>query len=260
MFIEASGSSTLPMIRNYPVHKSEIVFNLNSEPITAVRGDGIENTLTRSVLRGSVSVWEDIHHPKQTDCMIISFHPEVFHSLFQIPSSELTDQSIDGNLHKREFDEIWHQLIEAKSFQARLQIAEKWILNKIKHSAYKQNNIGLSVKEKCDNTPNITLKQLEKEIGYGRQHLFDEFKKHTGISIKKYQELLRFQMMMQTLKTNGIIDGITFAHENDFYDQAHMIKTFKKFTGKTPTEMKEFFMLDKNSNEKNLNLIFENRT
>ena len=80
----------------------------------------------------------------------------------------------------------------------------------------------------------IEVNQLEKETGYSRRRLNMKFHEKIGVSPKTLCALTRFTYVYQILANNPnqiFLDKIFY---NLYYDQAHFIKEFKRFTGHPP--------------------------
>ena len=80
----------------------------------------------------------------------------------------------------------------------------------------------------------IEINQLEKETGYSRRRLNMKFHEKIGVSPKTLCALTRFTYVYQILANNPneiFLDKIFY---NLYYDQAHFIKEFKRFTGHPP--------------------------
>jgi AraC-like DNA-binding protein len=62
------------------------------------------------------------------------------------------------------------------------------------------------------------------------------FQSVVGASPKLFARILRFEQAQRRLMTDSEIDLTGLAHECGYFDQAHFIKEFRAFTGKTPSE------------------------
>jgi AraC-like DNA-binding protein len=73
-------------------------------------------------------------------------------------------------------------------------------------------------------------------MGYSKRYLDMLFKDHLGISPKTYSGIVRFQsfykLWANTDNTNFYADNVY----EMYYDQAHFIKEFKKYTGHSPKQ------------------------
>lgn len=85
----------------------------------------------------------------------------------------------------------------------------------------------------------IRIQELASETGYSRRYLDMLFKEHIGLSPKSLASILRFQSIYQHLmqaNSHTVSKDSLYAH---YYDQAHFIKEFKRFTGYTPQKYAE---------------------
>lgn len=82
----------------------------------------------------------------------------------------------------------------------------------------------------------ITIKDLEQKMGYSKRYLDMLFKEHMGISPKTYAGIERFQSFYTSWANTDDADFYSGALQEIYYDQAHFIKEFKKFTGHSPRQ------------------------
>lgn len=62
------------------------------------------------------------------------------------------------------------------------------------------------------------------------------FQRIVGVSPKFFARTLRFERAQRRLMMEPELDLTTLAYDCGYFDQAHFIKDFKAFTGKTPSE------------------------
>lgn len=92
---------------------------------------------------------------------------------------------------------------------------------------------------------NITIKELAAESGYSECYLRRVFEKIHGISPKVFEKFVRFQNMLNRLhKDTGQVRMEELAMDCGYYDQSHMMKDFRTFTGITP-EVYRKIMIEK---------------
>ena len=89
----------------------------------------------------------------------------------------------------------------------------------------------------------ISIKELSEKIVWEERQINRYFKKHLGISLKYYCNILRFHASLFHIK-----DGNLFPQLN-FTDQSHFIKEIKKLSGVSPKE------LFKNQNDRFLQFL-----
>lgn len=82
----------------------------------------------------------------------------------------------------------------------------------------------------------ITVANLHKRLFLTERTLERRFVKEIGVTPKMFCKIIQFQnslIQITTAETNHLT---SIAYENGFSDQSHFIKTFKKYTGLTPSE------------------------
>ncbi len=81
----------------------------------------------------------------------------------------------------------------------------------------------------------VSVKELSRQSGFSSRWLNTKFIDYLGVSPKNLGSILRFQYYYAKLITNpnSIITSKEFY--DDYYDQSHFLKDFKRFTGTSPT-------------------------
>ncbi|MCD9856225.1 AraC family transcriptional regulator [Epilithonimonas sp. JDS] len=89
----------------------------------------------------------------------------------------------------------------------------------------------------------INIKELSEKIVWEERQINRYFKKHLGISLKYYCNILRFQASLFHIKDGNLYPQLNFT------DQSHFIKEIKKLSGVSPKE------LFKNQNDRFLQFL-----
>ena len=89
----------------------------------------------------------------------------------------------------------------------------------------------------------INIKKLSEEIVWEERQINRFFKKHLGISLKYYCNILRFHASLHHIKDGNLYPQLNFT------DQSHFIKEIKKLSGVSPKE------LFKNQNDRFLQFL-----
>lgn len=96
----------------------------------------------------------------------------------------------------------------------------------------------------------ISISNLSKELGYSDRYLRMVFSQYYGMSPKQFINIIKFQHTIHLLKTST--DLTTIGYESGYYDQAHFLHTFHKYTNCTP---KRFAKMLKDSAYRNKMII-----
>lgn len=81
----------------------------------------------------------------------------------------------------------------------------------------------------------ISLEKLAEDLNLSASYISSCFKKQMGISIMKYAKKIRIDRAKVLLTTTDI-SILDLSVSLGFYDQSHFSKTFKKFTGVSPSK------------------------
>jgi AraC-like DNA-binding protein len=75
---------------------------------------------------------------------------------------------------------------------------------------------------------------LANQIGISHKHLLREFDRCVGLRPKVFARLCAFQRVIQSVGRKLEIDWAGTAALCGYYDQAHLIREFRSFSGLTP--------------------------
>jgi AraC-like DNA-binding protein len=78
----------------------------------------------------------------------------------------------------------------------------------------------------------VKIKELQEQLFISQSPFEKRFRKLVGTSSKKFASIVRFNAVMEGLEKARSLTELCY--EYGFFDQAHFIKDFKQFTGKTP--------------------------
>lgn len=166
----------------------------------------------------------------------IQFRPNGAAQLLGLPISELTDSAIalDDLQHKLFRQLEWvralpsaPQSIKAldnilRSFSERVRIDDRLV-------SYAIGNI-----ERAGGS--VSIKDVAARAGCSTRQLERRFRNSVGISPKLFSRMQRFQDVLR-VAGGPDSDWIKAAVRCGYYDQAHLIRDFREFSGKTPTAL-----------------------
>lgn len=133
------------------------------------------------------------------------------------------------------------EMIEVLSHNLTLEERMDYFINYFEKQVKIESNIiaTLIMKKVKEESGYINITDLVNTTGYSHCYIDRVFKNNVGISVKKYASIIRLQRAIEIVrenKENEIYDRL------GFYDQAHFIHEFKRFTLITPSvlsKMKE---------------------
>ncbi|MDG4826960.1 helix-turn-helix domain-containing protein [Asanoa sp. WMMD1127] len=83
----------------------------------------------------------------------------------------------------------------------------------------------------------VPVPALATEAGWSRRQLTAVFRRELGLPPKVLARLVRFERARRAVSRAATDGWATVAADAGYYDQAHLIRDFRAFTGSTPTRL-----------------------
>ena len=144
------------------------------------------------------------------------------------------DLELDGNTYGMELAE---KIAEAGNIYERSGIFMDYYMETLrkKEVTGTAGNIESYVRNRIyESKGNISIGELAAETGYSECYIRRVFGEVHGISPKVFEKIVRFQNMLDRMDKESFRGIGDIALESGYYDQSHMIKDFKNYTGMTP--------------------------
>ena len=87
----------------------------------------------------------------------------------------------------------------------------------------------------------ISIKEVRDRLYITERTLERNILKEIGVTAKQFAKIIQFSTSMNQITDAEFLNLTEIGYENGFSDQSHFIRTFKKFTGKTPKEFQNQF-------------------
>jgi AraC-like DNA-binding protein len=165
----------------------------------------------------------------------VCFLPEGFYPFLKVPVSEFRNQLLGaGEVGFKKADTIRGRLIEAPDVSARLAILENELALLAGNCIHVPDNFRFifNALKQSDNT--LQLAEFCKRNNIGMRRLERMFNKYVGVSANTYSTLNRFHQSLNQLLHTDYSRLSEIAYGNDYFDQMHFIRDFKRFAGNTP--------------------------
>lgn len=207
---------------------------------------------------GQISKALEIRPTGLTKIFAIRFHPGCFSQFSDYPQKDMKDQAVPlVNIFGNKADTIFNQIKEAADTDERIKSIENILIDNFRHIDNHQKIISDCIDLIEELGSGVKVDTLAKELKQNRRKLEREFEEKVGLSPKHYLRIVRLQNGLRALAKGKNSKLGHIAVDNQYFDQAHFIKDFKEFTGKSPGKyvldefkMNSFFVDDKDENEK----------
>lgn len=190
---------------------------------------------------------------ENSSMFVIQFKPTGAYPFFHIGMESITEKVVPAvEVFGNEILTLRTELFHSASTEEKFSIAEDW-LNKRYKEQYTASEDIVAVVTKLQKEPAAYLNDIIASFPNTQKHLIDLFKKHTGLTPKVYQRIMRFNEILQRIQNKEQIAWTDIAYSCGYSDQSHFIKEFKHFSGFNPKEFikqshnnqPNFFPIDK---------------
>lgn len=223
--------------RFLPDGNVELIIDLGEEPKYVYDNETLRKiqTCRRVWASGVRSEPISIFSGNGAAMLIVNFRKGAAHPFFPVPMDEVADRVVGADLlWGGLFEELRERLLAADGIKRRFRIAEQFLLANFRSKLEINPCVEYAVGRIKDEPAGINLGRLNREIGYSQKHFISMFKKQVGLTPKKYLRINRFQKALGEIERSGKIDWARIAQKCGFYDQAHFIADFKRFSEFTP--------------------------
>ncbi|MBK9149664.1 MAG: AraC family transcriptional regulator [Saprospiraceae bacterium] len=216
--------------------KIELLFF--DQGIYSLKQDGKEEPVSRSSFYGqSTSFKHYIAAVPRSSIFGITFSPLAALTLLRIPANELSQQTVDINsILGYQGNELSEKIYEARSFEQKTIIATDFFNNRLKELHLKYLSVEKLILS-IDQTHINSVPELVANSFLSQRQFERNFKELTGFSAKTYLKIKRFERFIANaslIVNKSESKLIDIALDVGYYDQAHLNRHFKEFTGLNP--------------------------
>ena len=85
----------------------------------------------------------------------------------------------------------------------------------------------------------ISIKEVRQQLHITERTFERHFLKEIGVTPKQFARIIQFSSSLNQISDDDYVHLTDVSYDNGFADQSHFIRTFKRFTGKTPKEFQK---------------------
>jgi len=207
-----------------------LVFNTS----TAISKNKHVNHLT---LYGQTIKPSELCIPDDFTLIAYFLYPNSLSSLFSIDARELTDGCIELTFLKQaKRYNLQEQLLNTPVLNFRLDLLNNFIKKLADNAISIDSKIEFATKRIHKSKGQISLQNIQNELGITERTLQRIFDTHVGISPKMYAKVCQFHTASEQMNRHQFLKQSDIAYENGYADQSHFTRVFKEFTNITPSE------------------------
>ena len=166
------------------------------------------------------------------------FYPHTFSYFTRVPLHEMNDSVIPwDDLFSRDLCEFIGNCLSDGSIERLVAGVNRFLIGKlIQHQRKRMDNvIAFAVDDLLQKGIQADLDSLARQLNVSHRSLQRGFLERVGYSQKHFLRVARFQDALRDLREGAAVSLTEVAHANDYFDQAHFNREFKRFTGFAPS-------------------------
>jgi AraC-like DNA-binding protein len=152
-----------------------------------------------------------------------------------LPMEELTNRVVDledvlGEWGRR----LAERLHDAPGWEARFSLLDSALASRLAEAAEVPPGVVRACRELEASGGRVAIATLAEDVGYRHEHLTRQFRRQVGLPPKTLARILRFTNVMGRLERGLGSPWADIAVDCGYFDQAHLIRDFRRFAGATP--------------------------
>jgi len=172
------------------------------------------------------------------DYIIFQLYPFASKYLLNVDPRILNDDCFDllklDHVNMKSFAE---QLRSTKVFKERVDIITKLMLELIEHNQVRPDDrIQKAISIILENKGQSTVAEVRDQVFVSERTFERQFTAQVGLSPKQFAKIIQFKSSLERLNDENYKQLLDVGFESGFADQSHFIRSFKKYTGQTPSE------------------------
>lgn len=162
----------------------------------------------------------------------IDLTPTGARRLFGLPLCEISDRIVPlVDLLPTCARHLAERLAGTADWDARLDLVEALFAERILSARLDTACVDWALARVHDAGGAVDVGTLARELGYSHKHVIALFRDQVGIGPKLLARLVRFHRVMRLVRAGGPVRGAELALACGYYDQAHLARDVKQFTG-----------------------------
>lgn len=179
-----------------------------------------------------------VEYPTRVRLVGVHFKPWGMSPFIDVPATELRDRwvSVDA-VWQRSLDRIRNQAGDTASATETLRVMERELRSRLVEAPSRGLDLVRHMGGRlATHHGAVPVGALNAAAGVSGNHLATQFKSHVGVTPKRLARIYRFARLILSVDAEGPVAWSELAQAAGYFDQAHLSREFKDFTGHTPME------------------------
>jgi AraC-like DNA-binding protein len=233
------GSLDTPLTQSIiPDGQVDAIFNFGGRCSKLFNGH--EEWLHDRFTTGHLTSHMQLKFYDQIGILGIRFRDEAAKHIYGVDAHELSDTELSiVDLWGKESVLLEEQLMDVLNkgqYTSAIEIIESYFALRFYASYEKDTVLSFSLNLVHASKGRLSMQELSTKTGYSERYLQKMFHEKRGISFQRLNKIARFQSFLTLLSDPGKQNLTGLSYEAGYFDQAHLVRDCRTFTGMTPTE------------------------
>jgi len=232
-----SGAPSDVRARILPSGTIELVINLSDDEIRFFDPSQSDEPLrfTGAVVSGAYGRYID---PQVHDSVLgVHFKPGGATPFLGVPAGELADSHVElESLWGPAAGELRSRIYEAATPEAKFALLEAALLARLHRAPERHPAVPAALKALALPDEAVRVREVARDLGLCQRRFIQVFTSSVGLTPKRYQRVCRFHRARELVRHTVSPDWARVAAECGYFDQSHLIRDFRQFTGFSPGE------------------------
>lgn len=234
-----SGSTEHPRARLLPNGTIEVVINLGDDEVRVhdpTRPDCYRRH-SGAVVSGAYGGFLLIDHAQHASIVGVHFRPGGAFPFLGVPADELADMHVDLEaLWGRSAAELRERLCAAATPAERFSLLKRTLAARLDRTAGRHGAVPVALDAFEQTGTGVWVRDVARRVGLSQRRFIQVFAAEVGLTPKLYGRVRRFQRTLALVRGVPAPDWAQVAVGCGYFDQSHLIRDFRAFSGLTPEE------------------------
>jgi AraC-like DNA-binding protein len=224
--------------RILPSGTIELVVNLREDEIRIydpAQPDRVRR-LSGAIVSGTYGSFFVIDTLQHASMLGVHFRPGGAVPFLGAPSCELADRHVDlAALWGREpAAELRERLCAAATAAERFRLLEKMLVRRLRHPPQRHGAVAAALDAFQRTGSDVSIRDVAQDVGLSQRRFIQVFAAEVGLTPKLYCRVRRFQQARRLVGKTAAPDWAGIAVTCGYFDQSHLIRDFREFSGLSP--------------------------
>ncbi|HKR37360.1 MAG TPA: DUF6597 domain-containing transcriptional factor [Steroidobacteraceae bacterium] len=227
-----------------PTGSVDLTFNLAADDlwVFANAADHVGMRFDGAVVHGAQSRYFVLDARRDVHVIGVHFLPGGGAALLGVRAQELTDRHIAlSDIWGERARTLREQLLEAPTPAAKFALLEDAMLEqywraRLRPQRFVHPAISFALRGMQTAPTEVRIAQIQTSTGYSPRRFTTLFTDTVGLTPKLYSRINRLRSVVERVARGGELAWADLASEYGYYDQSHLTRDFREFSGVTPGE------------------------